>query len=209
MVLKVKFQKVVLMVVEMLQLMSSNRLAAGLRPVDRLTIRGWNYPPCAISPLLEPGPLAEKVKPSSNATQYMTEDFNSAKVRLNGAADESEGALKVEIKRELLQQFKCATKHTEDVRNCIVSRGTIVIANIIIAPEVYYCSCKAELHNHNAIAQKHKCIKAPSGTIVRTDHRALSFRFQVPLSYVLEIHRQCKSKQHCINSLVSLVIWCQ
>ena len=196
MVLKVKFRKVV-MVVEMLQLMSSNRLAAGLRPVDRLTIRGWNYPPCAISPLLEPGPLAEKVKPSSNATQYMTEDFNSAKVRLNGAADESEGTLKVEIKRELLQQFKCATKHTEDVRNCIVSRGTIVIANIIIAPEVYYCSCKAELHNHNAIAQKHnhsaiaekhKCTKAPSGTIVRTDHRALSFRFQVPLSYVLEIH---------------------
>ena len=115
----------------MLQLMSSNRLAAGLRPVDRLTIRGWNYPPCAISPLLEPGPLAEKVKPSSNATQYMTEDFNSAKVRLNGAVDESEGALKVEIKRELLQQFKCAAKHTEDVRNCIVSRGTIVIANII------------------------------------------------------------------------------
>ena len=130
MVLKVKFRKVV-MVVEMLQLMSSNRLAAGLRPVDRLTIRGWNYPPCAISPLLEPGPLAEKVKPSSNATQYMTEDFNSAKVRLNGAADES--ALKVEIKRELLQQFKCATKHTEDVRNCVVSRGTIVIANIIIS----------------------------------------------------------------------------
>ena len=142
MVLKVKFRKVV-MVVEMLQLMSSNRLAAGLRPVDRLTIRGWNYPPCAISPLLEPGPLAEKVKPSSNATQYMTEDFNSAKVRLNGAVDESEGALKVEIKRELLQQFKSATKHTEDVRNCIVSRGTIVT---IIAPEVptevYYCSCK-------------------------------------------------------------------
>ena len=208
MVLKVKFQKVVLMVVEMLQLMSSNRLAAGLRPVDRLTIRGWNYPPCAISPLLEPGPLAEKVKPSSNATQYMTEDFNSAKVRLNGAADES--ALKVEIKRELLQQFKFATKHTEDVRDCIVSRGTIVT---IIAPEVptevYYCSCKAELHNHNAIAQKHKCIKAPSGTIVRTDHHALSFRFQEPLSCVLEIHRQCKSKQHCINSLVSLVIWCQ
>ena len=156
--LKVKFRKVV-MVVEMLQLMSSNRLAAGLRPVDRLTIRGWNYPPCAISPLLEPGPLAEKVKPSSNATQYMTEDFNSAKVRLNGAADESEGALKVEIKRELLQQFKCASKYTEDVRivHCIeryhcnhystrgTNRGVLLqLQGRIAQPQ---CNCrKAQVH---------------------------------------------------------------
>ena len=203
------------MVVEMLQLMSSNRLAAGLRPVDRLTIRGWNYPPCAISPLLEPGPLAEKVKPSSNATQYMTEDFDSAKVRLNGAVDET-FIMKVKVLwRWRSSENYCSNSNVHQSTRrmcalCIVSRGTIVT---IIAPEVptevYYCSCKAELHNHNAIAEKRKCIKAPSGTIVRTDHHALSFRFQVPLSYVLEIHWQCKSMQHCINSLLSLVIWCQ
>ena len=134
----------------------------------------------------------------------MTEDFNSAKVRLNGAVDESEGALKVEIKQELLQQFKCATKHTEDVRNYVVSRGTIAIANIIIARQ--NCTTTMQLHKSTSASR----LLPGQLSELTTMHPASGFKClcRMFLKYIY-VYKQCKSMQHCINSLMSLIIWCQ